>query len=232
MTRKDISYFQNLTDSTAIQSINQSIDAIIQPGDLISVHVTSLSKEASSFFNTLDDKGIEGPVSSYLVSAAGTIDIPLVGSVKVSGMSATGAKEIITSGLSKYLVEPSVRVRIRNFKVTLLGEVSRPGVYPIENAKITLIEALGLAGDLTIFGQRANVLIIREENGERKFLRIDLKDQGLFNSDYYYLKNNDIVYVEPGKGKIASADAVYRWLPIVLSGLTTLALFIRAGTTF
>lgn len=229
MTRKDISYFQNLSDTAAAQVINQSFDAMIQPGDLITVHVTSLSKEASSFFNTLNDKGVEGPVSTYLVSPGGTIDLPLVGAIKIGGLTCTGAKDVITQSLSKYLVEPTVLVRLSNFKVTLLGEVTRPGVYPIENAKITLIEALGLAGDLTIFGQRANVLIIREENGERKFQRIDLKSQGLFNTEYYYLRNNDIVYVEPGKGKIASADAVYRWLPIVFSGLTTIALFLRVG---
>lgn len=229
MTRKDISYFQNLSDTTTVQAINQSFDAIIQSGDIISVHVTSLSKDASTFFNSIDDKGVEGPISTYLVSSSGTIDMPLVGAIKVSGLTVAGAKEIITNSISKYLVEPTVHVRLRNFKVTLLGEVTRPGVYPIENSKITLIEALGVAGDLTIFGQRGNILIIREENGKRKFQRIDLKDQALFGSEYYYLKNNDIVYVEPGKGKIASADAVYRWLPIVLSGLTTLALFVRVG---
>ncbi len=125
-----------------------------------------------------------------------------------------------------------MNVRIRNFKVTVLGEVKMPGVYTIPNEKITLIEALGLAGDLSIYGRRINVLLIREQDGQRRFVKIDLRSKELFESEYYYLHSNDIVYVEPGKGKIASADAVYRILPIVLSGLSTIALFLRLGGTF
>lgn len=229
MTRKDISYFQDVSDSITVQRISQQFEAKIDDGDILSIHVSSLSAEASSFFNVVGEESDKQVANTYLVDANGNIEMPLIGSVKVGGLTGIEAKNQIKSKLDKYLIDPSVNVRIRNFKVTVLGEVKMPGVYTIPNEKITLVEALGLAGDLSIFGKRKNVLLIREDNGERKFIRIDLSSKDLFESEYYYLHSNDILYVEPGKGKIASADAWYKIVPIVLSALTTLALFLRLG---
>lgn len=230
MTRKDISYFQDVTDSLSIQKITRDFEAVIQAGDILSIHVTSLSKEASSFFNIVGENGDQQVANTYLVDPSGNIEIPLIGTVKVAGISSQVAKFLIKQKLEKYLTNPTVNLRIRNFKVTVLGEVKAPGVYTIPNEKITLIEAIGLAGDLTIFGKRVDVLVIREENGERKFFKVDLRSKSFFESDFYYLHSNDIVYVEPGKGKIASADAWYRILPIVFSGLTAFGLFISRFT--
>ena len=230
MTRKDISYFQDVTDSLSIQKITRDFEAVIQAGDILSIHVTSLSKEASSFFNIVGENGDQQVANTYLVDPSGNIEIPLIGTVKVAGISSQIAKFLIKQKLEKYLTNPTVNLRIRNFKVTVLGEVKAPGVYTIPNEKITLIEAIGLAGDLTIFGKRIDVLVIREEDGERKFFKIDLRSKSFFESDFYYLHSNDIVYVEPGKGKIASADAWYRILPIVFSGLTAFGLFLSRFT--
>lgn len=227
ITRKDISYFQDLEDVVSIQKITQDFKAVIQSGDILSIHVTSLSKEASSFFNVVGENGDQQVANTYLVDASGNIEMPLIGTVTVIGSTTQEAKASIKAKLEKYLTNPTVNLRIRNFKVTVLGEVKTPGVYTIPNEKITLVEAIGLAGDLTIFGKRVNVLVIREIDGERKFYKVDLRSKEIFESDIYYLHNNDIVYVEPGKGKIASADAWYRILPIVFSGLTALALIIQ-----
>lgn len=232
MTRKDISYFQDITDSTSVQKITRSFEAVIQAGDILSIHVSSLSREASSFFNVTGETTDEQVANTYLVNTAGEIEMPLVGTVSVAGLTTRMAKQLIRTKLEKYLTDPTVNLRIRNFKITLLGEVSSPGVYTVPNEKITLIEALGLAGDLSIYGKRVDVLVVREENGERKFFKVDLRSKELFESEIYYLHSNDIVYVEPGKGKIASADEVYKILPIVLSGLSTIALFLRLGGTF
>jgi len=226
ITRKDISYFQDVSDTLSVQKITQDFEAIIQPGDILSIHVTSLSSEASSFFNVVGESTDEQVANTYLVNAAGSIEMPLIGPVKVSGNSSQVAKYLIKNKLDKYLVDPTVNLRIRNFKVTVLGEVKLPGVYTIPNEKITLIEALGLAGDMTIFAKRVNVLVIREESGERKFMKLDLTSKEFFESEYYYLHSNDILYVEPGKGKFASADAWYKILPIIFSGLTALGLFL------
>lgn len=230
MTRKDISYFQDLEDSVSIQKITRDFEAVIQTGDIISIHVTSLSQEASSFFNVVGENGDQQVANTYLVDAGGNIEMPLIGTVKVRDLTTEQAKDSIKSKLDKYLSNPTVNLRIRNFKVTVLGEVKTPGVYTIPNEKITLVEAIGLAGDLTIFGKRVNVLVIREKDGERKFYKVDLRSKEIFESDIYYLHSNDIVYVEPGKGKIASADAWYRILPIVFSGLTALGLFLGRFT--
>ncbi len=232
ITRKDISYFQDVADSASVQKITQDFEAIIQQGDILSIHVTSLSTEASSFFNVVGENSDQQVANTYLVNAAGNIEMPLIGPVKVAGNTTQVSKYLIKKKLEKYLVDPSVNLRIRNFKVTVLGEVKMPGVYTIPNEKITLVEALGLAGDMTIFAKRVNVLVIREQGAERQFVKLDLTSKEFFESEYYYLHNNDVIYVEPGKGKIASADAIYRILPIVLSGVSTIALFLRLGGSF
>ena len=226
ITRKDISYFQDVSDSLSIQKITKGFEAIIQPGDILSIHVTSLSKEASSFFNVVGETTDQQVANTYLVDALGNIEIPLIGMINVAGFTSPVAKTDIKGKLEKYLINPTVNLRIRNFKVTVLGEVQQPGVYTIPNEKITLIEALGLAGDMTIFARRVNVLIIREQDNERKFVKLDLTSKEFFESEYYYLHSNDILYVEPGKGKFASADAWYKILPIIFSGLTALGLFL------
>lgn len=232
MTRKDISYFQDITDAATVQKITQGFEARIVAGDILSIHVSSLSVEASSFFNAVGEETDQQVANTYLVDANGIIEMPLIGAITVGGKTGMEAKNAIREKLNKYLTDPTVNVRIRNFKVTVLGEVKMPGVYTIPNEKVTLVEALGLAGDLSIFGKRMDVIVIREEDGERKFAKIDLRSKDLFQSEYYYLHSNDIVYVEPGKGKIASADAWYRIIPIVLSGLSTVALFLRLGSVF
>ena len=227
MTRKDISYFQDISDTLSVQPITHGFEAVIQSGDMVSVHVTSLSQEASSFFNSLEEQTGRLVPNTYLVDASGVIEMPLIGSVKISESTTQVAKFLIRNKLDKFLVDPTVRVRIQNFKITVLGEVQKPGVYNIPDEKITLLEALGLAGDLTIFAKRNDILLIREKDGQRQFFKIDIRSKEFFESEYYYLHSNDIVYVEPGKGKIASADAWYRILPIVFSGLTAVGLFMQ-----
>ena len=227
MTRKDISYFQDVSDTLTMQKISREFEAVIHAGDILSIHVTSLSAEASSFFNIQGESTDQQVANTYLVDAFGMIELPLIGEVSVEGITSQVAKQRIKEKLEKYLINPTVNLRIRNFKVTVLGEVQQPGVYTIPNEKITLVEALGLAGDLTIFAKRLNVLVIREQDGQRKFFKVDLRSKSFFESDYYYLHSNDIVYVEPGKGKIASADSWYKILPIVFSGLTALALILQ-----
>ncbi len=226
ITRKDISYFQDISDTLTTQGINRNFEAILQSGDLLSIHVTSLSKEASSFFNVIGETTDQQVANTYLVDASGNIEMPLIGEVEVAGKPTQVAKAEIKERLQQYLNNPTVNLRIRNFKVTVLGEVQNPGVYTIPNEKITLVEALGLAGDMTIFARRINVLVIREESDKRQFVKLDLTSKEFFESDYYYLHSNDILYVEPGKGKFASADAWYKILPIVFSGLTALGLFL------
>ena len=162
----------------------------------------------------------------YLVDPAGTIEYPLLGTIKVAGLTTTETKDLIKNKLKLYLKEPSVYVRLLNYKISVMGEVLRPSVYVIPNETVTLPEALSMAGDLTIFGNRHNVLVIRDDNGKKEFGRIDLTTRELYSSPFYYLHANDVVYVEPGKGRIAQSDRAYQVFPLIVSVLSFITIIL------
>ncbi|MBS1921516.1 MAG: polysaccharide biosynthesis/export family protein [Bacteroidetes bacterium] len=232
-TRK-ATYFDGLKDGI-ITSNTQVPETVIEKNDLLSISVSSLNQEASAIFNTpnvysYNLNGITtNSLMGYLVSNDGTIQFPLLGSLKASGLTEAQLKEMITKKLvdQKLLTDPIVTVRFLNFRVTVLGEVSHPTVLSVPNEKISLLEAIGLAGDLTIYARRDNVLVLREnENGDKVIKRIDLNSTELLSSPYYYLKSNDIVYVEPNKSKVASAGRGQQWIPALLSGLSLVAIVV------
>ncbi|MEZ0485109.1 polysaccharide biosynthesis/export family protein [Fibrella aquatica] len=211
----------------------------IKAGDVLSVQVGSLSPEATAFFNPYtamsmaDRSGTASSPTSpvpytpgYLVNDEGQISLPLIGSQSVQGLTNTQAAALLRTKLLDYLKEPTVNVRNQNFQISVTGEVARPSLFSIPNEQITLPAALGLAGDITIFGRRDNVLIIREENGKRTFNRVDLTKRDLFQSPFYYLRPNDVVYVEPGQARVANADRTYQLLPIIISALSFIAIIV------
>jgi polysaccharide biosynthesis/export protein len=208
----------------------ENLEPIIQKNDLLNISVSSLNPQASEIFNVYSANNLRSvsasntmaPVSGYLVDLDGYIQFPLLGKIKAAGVSKKALKETIEKELynRKLLLDPIVDIRYLNYKVSVLGEVARPSVITVPNEKLTLLEALGLAGDLTIYANRNNLLLIREEGGQKKLIRLDLTTDELFTSPYYYLKSNDIIYVEPNKTKIASASAARQWLPLVISSLT------------
>ncbi len=169
---------------------------------------------------------VQSVAPGYLVDANGCVEIPILGTVKIAGLTTIEAKELIKNKLKQHLKEPTVYVRFLNYKISVLGEVMRPSVYVIPNETITLPEALGLAGDMTIFGRRDNVLVIRDTNGKKEFGRVNLNSRDLFNSPYYYLHANDVIYVEPGKGRIAQTDKIYQLLPVILSALSLISIIL------
>jgi polysaccharide export outer membrane protein len=236
-------YFKDIRDTT-INNTALGVEPLIQSSDLLNISVTSLNPEASMVFNT---PNITMPVSSsstgttqstggygtpqlmgYLVSQEGNIKFPIIGQVKAAGLTKRQLENIIADTLAarKLLVDPIVTVRFLNFRVTILGEVGRPTTLNVANERISILEALGLAGDLTIYAKRDNVLLIRE-NGDQKIVkRIDLTSNDIFNSPYYYLKTNDVVYVEPRKEKVAAVSRTQQLLPIILSGLSIVAVVV------
>jgi polysaccharide export outer membrane protein len=203
---------------------------VIQINDLLSITVSSLSPQASSEYNIPNSIGFTSlsynsavsPVSGYLVGPDGYIKFPRLGRVKAAGLTPDELEEMLTGGLleEKALKQPLVTVRLLNFKITVLGEVARPAVLNIPNARISLLEAIGMAGDMTIFGKRDNVLLIREENKKKIAVRINLNSTDLLTSPYYYLKSNDIVYVEPNTAKVSSATKAQNLAPIIFSALS------------
>ncbi len=234
-TRKAV-YFAGQQDASLPSSFTIP-QTVIGPNDLLSITVSSLNSTASSIFNspnvtyaTNTPTNGGGPVqaSGYLVDADGNIQFPILGPIKASGLTENALRAQIVKSLvdKKLLVDPIVAIRHLNFKVTVLGEVSNPTVISVPSEKITLLEALGLAGDITIYGKKDNVMVIREEAGKKIIKRLDLNTSEIFDSPYYYLKSNDIVYVEPNKVKVAGSSRSTQLLPIVLSGLSFLAIII------
>ena len=145
----------------------------------------------------------------------------MLGKLKVEGISRNELSEILKEKLSLYLKNPIVTIQFQNFKVTVLGEVRNPGCYQVSSERVSLLDALGMAGDLQINGKRKNVLIVREQGNEKVFARVDLTSSDYINTPFFYLQQNDVVYVEPNKGRIAGGNAG-TFLPYVLSSLSTL----------
>lgn len=240
ISSKKLVYFQTLQDSSA-NNVLKSAERYtpkVQVGDVLSIQVNSLNQEASAFFNpyaaitaTSSQQGNQNtaPIASnygYLVSPKGTITLPLIGDQLVNEKTTGQIADMIREKLKSYLKEPTVSVRNLNFRISVLGEVQRPSLFTIPNEQITLPEALALAGDLTVYGQRNNILVIREEGGQKTFARLDLTKRDLFSSPYYYLHPNDIVYIEPGSARAASVDRFNQITPLVLSALSFIAIIV------
>lgn len=232
VSQKKVTYFQSeqYTEDVHSTDVKQKYINRLQSGDILSIIISSLSPEASAMFNPYqfyNNLNIQQtnqttsptPVTGYLVNEEGFITLPLIGKLTVSDLSIKEVTELISKKLDKYLAQPTVNVRVLNFKISILGEVSRPSVYTIPNGQITLPEAIALAGDLTIYGKRDNILLIRVNDGKREFKRIDLTQRDLFSTPYYYLQANDVIYIEPTKSKMTSRDRTVQLAPAVLSGV-------------
>jgi polysaccharide export outer membrane protein len=198
---KHTPYFQDLPQAMVLnQDIENHSLIAIQPNDLLGISVSSLSEEAQLFtpsptritINTNDDQSQEG----YLVNHRGEIQLPLLGSLKVAGLTTTEINELISKKLKGHLKEPVVNVRLLNFKVAVFGDVAKPGIYQVRNERITVLEAIILAGDLKSEAVKSNILLIRELDKKRQFIRLDIQSRTIFKSPYFYLKNNDMIYVE------------------------------------
>lgn len=233
ISAKKLTYFQGATQSEDTIAIPKPYIPTVRRGDILSIQVSSLNAEASGFFNpvsmavTATNNAVANPLapnSGYLVAEDGTIKYPILGKITVSDLTTTQVGDLLGDRLKTYLKEPTVNVRNLNFRISVLGEVARPSLFTISNERITIPEALGLAGDLTIFGRRDNVLIIREDGQKRLFARIDLTRRGAFQSPYYALRPNDIVYVEPGKARVTSVDRAYQLAPIITGLLSIIAI--------
>ncbi|WP_299291042.1 polysaccharide biosynthesis/export family protein [uncultured Mucilaginibacter sp.] len=212
-SNKDLVYFKDVNRSAVtVESAEIYKPVTIQPLDVLSINISSANAEASAVYNrgvvsnnpTTTVSGATdqvGAPNGYLVDQNGNIQLPILGNVKAAGLSVSEFKQALTAMLGKYLKEPYVTTNIINFKITVLGDVGRPGILRVQNERISFTDAISLAGDLTQTAIRNNILIIREQNGKRQFIPVDLTSKNIFDSPYFYLKNNDIIYVSPGKYK-------------------------------
>jgi len=219
---RNLVYFSDLPKkSQYISNVLEMPEPVIQPGDILSIKVNSLSPESDAIFNAGNDSRNEID-NGYLVDKAGNINFPIAGKTKLAGLTNQQAREKMTKEVLRYVKDPIVNLRILNFKVTVIGEVARPSTFTVPNEEINLLEALGMAGDMTVYGKRENVLIIREKEGRRTMARSDLNDKDVINSPYFYLQQNDIVYVEPVPARASQANNSNRYLSVIV-GLTSVA---------
>lgn len=232
-TKKQILYFQD-AEKLNLQEIGQSFEPIIEANDILHISISSLNQEVVKPFlrnsesesgtATTANPGLQG----YLVSADGNIRFNVIGDIAVSGKTRSEVVDLLREKLSEYIKDFVVDVRIMNFEITILGEVNAPGNYNIKDERVTLPEAIALAGDFTKDGKRKEILVIREEGGKRKVERIDFTNSDFFNNPFYFLKQNDVVYVEPSlkgvkkSGFIPDIPALLSLVTIVLSSVILL----------
>ena len=229
MSTKKVIYFQNL-DNVDLSKTTGLYDAKIMPKDILSITVHTLTPEASEAFN------LKGSTSGYLVDNEGKIDFPVVGTLNLGGMTTKEAEALIKSKIVPYMSvseNPIVQVRMSNYKYAMLGGIKMPGVYTAPNEKISIVEAIARAGDLDLYGQRDKIFLIRENaQGQREYHQLNMNDAEIFNSPYFYLQQNDIVYVEPKKVQARNsffASSTSMWLSL-FGMLTSVSTFILALT--
>lgn len=207
-SRKSMVYFQS--DSTQINSVYEQYVPKIQKNDILTIVVTAADPKVTAPFNPLStmtttnmSQGVDMALRpTYTVDESGNIALPMLGKVKVEGLTRLQAIDKLRSELSQYIKDPGVNMNFNNFRISVLGEVARPGSFIMPTERVTVLEALGMAGDLTIRGIRENITLIREVDGKKSIHHLDLTKQETLNSPYYYLAQNDVLYVEPNKAQI------------------------------
>lgn len=207
-SRKEMVYLQ--PDSVQLNTYYEQYVPKIQSNDILTIVVTAADPKVTAPFNLLSSTSSVNITQqtdlalrpTYTVDNNGDIRLPLLGKVHVGGLTRLQAIEMIRSELDQYIKDPGVNINYNNFRVSVLGEVARPGSFVLPSERVTVLEAIGMAGDLTIRGVRQNVLLIREEGGQKSMHRLDLTSQNVLNSPYYYLAQNDVIYIEPNKSQI------------------------------
>lgn len=192
---KDVVYFNNLPDSLKIQLDTLRIPAkTIQVNDILEISVGGENEKTVQYIQTY----FTGQsVLKIMVDIDGNIELPKIGKFHVAGLSKEGVKEIITNAYKEYLIDPIVQINLSSFHFTVIGEVKSPGIFDIQAEKVSILEALGMAGDLTTYSQRERIKIIREQNGNRNVISLDINDKAILNSPDYYIQRYDIIYVAP-----------------------------------
>lgn len=233
---RELAYFKGQQDTT-LTLAQRSFEPIIQTGDILFIGVSSSDPLSSSQFNSVNAVPANNAAGAnfmtqsvtpgLVVDNQGSIQLPKIGKMQVKGLTKSQLTDSIQIALIPYLKDPVVSIRFMNYRVSVLGEVARPMTINVSNERISVIEALGMAGDLTAYGNRNNVLIIHENEGKKEFHRVNLNKMDLFKSPHFYLQSNDVVYIEPNKAKsyLGSETSVY--LPAIISSATLLVLVVN-----
>lgn len=225
---EDFYYLRNAgNEKIADQAIDSTAsNPTIAIGDQLSIVLTSASAELNTLINAANFGGAQGgmmqggmisPVMGYLVDANGEIEFPRIGKLKVAGKRMTSVQKDLENVLADYVKDPAVAVRRLNFRVTVIGEVTNPGLIQIQYDRLNIFQALAQAGDLTIFAQRENILLVRETPQGKETVRLSLYDKSLLSSPYYWLQSGDLIYVQPNKTKVNTNTTFFQVWPTIIS---------------
>ena len=233
---RELAYFKGQQDTTLTMA-QHSFEPTIQIGDILFVGISSSDPASSMQFNSVNavpannaaGAGLmaQSVTPGLLVDIEGYIQLPKIGKLRVRGLTKSELSHAIQIALLPYLKDPIVTIRFMNYRVTVLGEVVRPMTISVSNERISVLEALGMSGDLTAYGNRNNVLIIHENEGKKEFHRVNLNKMELFRSPHFYLQSNDVVYVEPNKAKAFLGSETSVYLPAIISSATLLVLVVN-----
>lgn len=225
---KKILYFQDLKVDQPVTNQN-SFEARIKKDDILSIVVSGPDKTVVGPFNLTIGETVAATAGSpanltlpYLVDGNGQINFPMLGKIKVEGMTRTQLVDLLTRKVKQYVTDPVVVVQFQNYKVSVLGEVRNPGTFNLTSERTTILQAIGMAGDLTIQAKRDDILLIRENDGKQVYYKIDLRKSDILTSPAYYVQQNDVIYVEPSSSRIATGTNIGSVWSIVLSSITTI----------
>ena len=232
ISTKKTTYFNDITDSVTkapltIRNTPLFEDPKIQPNDILVVTLQTIEQVPTNTPISTSSTGVFNPLNGFLVNKDGEVELSLIGKIKVGGLTTSEARDAVREKAKDFYKNPVVNLRIANFDITVLGEVARPSVYTFPSEKVSILEALGTAGDLTIFGKRNTVLLLRKQSDSMLVARYDLNSSSILQSPYYYLNQRDVIYVEPNKAKITASDTRFtRNLSIISSFISIASLLL------
>jgi len=234
ISNKELTYFHNLKDTT-FQLVSKNFEPHIQRGDIIYVAVTGADPNSAALFNSANAVMTQNGIGSFptlavpglMVTEEGIIQLPKIGSIQVIGKTTNEIAKTIRPLLEPYVKDPIITVRLMNFRISVLGEVTRPATISITNERVSFLEALGFAGDLTPYGNRKNILLIRDSSGIQITKRIDLTNTSAFSAQTFYLRPNDVIYVEPNNVRSLASSNIPLVTPYVFSALSLLLILIQ-----
>jgi len=204
-------YFANVDTARFTQVIKADYkEPLIQTDDILTISVQSLGQDAFAAPGAVAAGAVASggtAVSGFLVNKAGNVELPMLGIVKLAGFTTSQAIEVIRTKATQFYKDPTVQVRFANYKITVLGEVIKPATYTVPSEKVTVLDAISMAGDLTVYGKRDNIMLMRDNGDKKDIVRLNLNSTNLISSPYFYLKQNDVLYVEPTKAKSAANNA-------------------------
>lgn len=233
-------YFRDISDSMLQKTAAMEYDPVLQKGDILYIGVITPNEKSSRLFNQNnysagpESAGSEGTSTAssastqgYLIDGKGNITFPVLGFVKADGITKAELANSLTQRLRQYVDSAIVSVRLLNYRITVLGEVARPGTFSIPSERVSILDAIGLAGDLTVYGNRSNIRIIRTTNGTRHTATLDLNKGNIFSSPFFYLQQNDIVYIEMNDRKIPNTDqASFRNISLAIGIISAVSVVI------